>query len=219
MRKHHYRDGQGQNEEMRGRGHREEGKKRDRAEGREQKTERGHEQGRGHGRRGHGLGEEGHGAMHRRQRLFAHGELRLVALDLLAQNPSHGYELIKAIESLTENHYAPSPGVLYPTLDFLQEQNLIAITDELNGRKKFDITDEGRQYLEQRKEELQQILERIKARIAGMALRQHPEMKRALDNIKSVLDLKVNRENTNEETLKKIIGIIDNAAAEIAQID
>ncbi|QTF08635.1 PadR family transcriptional regulator [Brenneria izadpanahii] len=215
MRKHHFRDGQDQNEEMRDRNHRAEGKKRDRVEGREQEAGRGH--GRGHGRRGHR--EEGHGAQHRRQRLFAHGELRLVALDLLAQNPSHGYELIKAIESLTESHYAPSPGVLYPTLDFLQEQSLIAITDELNGRKKFDITDEGRQYLEQRKEELQQILERIKARIAGMALRQHPEMKRALDNIKSVLDLKVNREDSNEETLKKIIGIIDNAAAEIAQLD
>ncbi|MCG8710244.1 PadR family transcriptional regulator [Brenneria sp. 4F2] len=218
MRKHHNHGEQDQTEEARGRGHRGEGKKRGYAAVRELEAGRDHEQKRRHSRRGQG--EEEHGGMHhRRQRLFAHGELRLVALNLLAQNPSHGYELIKAIESLTDSHYAPSPGVLYPTLDFLQEQNLIAITDELNGRKKFDITDDGRQYLEQRKEALQQILERIKTRTAGMALRKHPEMKRALDNIKSVLDLKVNREDINEETLKKIIGIVDNAAAEIAQID
>lgn len=218
MRKHHHQDGQDQKEEMKDRGSRTEGRGKGRAEHREQETGRGQRQSRGHGRRGHG--EEGHRAIHhRRQRLFAHGELRLVALDLLAQNPGHGYELIKAIESLTDGHYAPSPGVLYPTLDFLQEQNLIVITDELNGRKSFEITDDGQRYLEQRREELQQILERIKSHTAGMELRKHPEMKRALDNIKSVLDIKVNREGINEETLKKIIGIVDNAAAEIAQID
>ncbi|STG50311.1 putative transcriptional regulator [Escherichia coli] len=59
----------------------------------------------------------------RRQRFFGHGELRLVILDILSRDDSHGYELIKAIENLTQGNYTPSPGVIYPTLDFLQEQS------------------------------------------------------------------------------------------------
>ena len=66
----------------------------------------------------------------RRQRFFGHGELRLVILDILSRDDSHGYELIKAIENLTQGNYTPSPGVIYPTLDFLQEQSLITIREE-----------------------------------------------------------------------------------------
>jgi DNA-binding PadR family transcriptional regulator len=53
--------------------------------------------------------------------------LRLVILDFLSRDDSHGDELIKAIENLTQGNYTPSPGVIYPTLDFLQEQSLITI--------------------------------------------------------------------------------------------
>ena len=85
-----------------------------------------HEQGCGH-RHGRSGG--------RRQRFFGHGELRLVILDILTRDASHGYELIKAIETLTQGNYTPSPGVVYPTLDFLQDQELITISDEEGGRK------------------------------------------------------------------------------------
>lgn len=82
-----------------------------------------------HGERG---GRRGGG---RRQRFFGHGELRLVILDILSRSASHGYELIKEIESLTQGNYSPSPGVIYPTLDLLQDQGLIGVAEE-NGRKK-----------------------------------------------------------------------------------
>lgn len=72
----------------------------------------------------------------RRQRFFGHGELRLVILDILSREASHGYELIKAIENLTQGNYTPSPGVIYPTLDFLQDQAFITISEEDGGRKK-----------------------------------------------------------------------------------
>ncbi len=78
-----------------------------------------------HGRRGGG----------RRQRFFGHGELRLIILDILSRSASHGYELIKEIETLTRGNYSPSPGVIYPTLDLLQDQGLISVEDD-NGRKK-----------------------------------------------------------------------------------
>ena len=160
-----------------------------------------------------------HGGGGRRQRFFGHGELRLVILDILTRNASHGYELIKEIESLTQGHYTPSPGVIYPTLDFLQDQQFISITEEENGRKRIEITVAGQQWLEENLEQLENIQTRIKARCVGAQLRKNPQMKRALDNFKAVLDLRVNQASLSDAQLKQIIGVIDRAALEIAQLD
>jgi len=133
---------------------------------------------------------------HRRPRFFGNGELRLVMLDLLCAGASHGYELIKAIETLTAGHYAPSPGVVYPTLEALEAQGFVVLHEEENGRKKIAITDAGRAWLVENREALDHI-----------------------DNMKAVLDLKVNQAEISPETLKQIIGIIDRAALEISQLD
>jgi DNA-binding PadR family transcriptional regulator len=108
----------------------------------------------------HAHHEQGHDHPHhhgggRRQRFFGHGELRLVILDILTRNASHGYELIKEIESLTQGNYTPSPGVIYPTLDFLQDQQFINITEQENGRKKIAITVAGQQWLDENLEQLE----------------------------------------------------------------
>ena len=57
--------------------------------------------------------------------MFGQGELRLALLKLVADQPRHGYELIKAIEELTGGDYAPSPGAVYPTLQLLADEGLI----------------------------------------------------------------------------------------------
>jgi len=142
-----------------------------------------------------------------------------VILDILTRDASHGYELIKAIETLTQGNYTPSPGVIYPTLDFLQDQSLIAIRDEEGGRKQITITEQGLQWLEENQEHLEHIHERIKARCVGFELRKNPQMKRALENFKAVLDLRVNHGDTSEAQIKKIIGIIDRASLDITQLD
>lgn len=155
----------------------------------------------------------------RRQRFFGHGELRLVILDLLTRNASHGYELIKDIESMTQGNYTPSPGVIYPTLDFLQDQAFITITEEENGRKQIAITVAGQRWLDENLELLENIQARIKARCVGFQLRKNPQMKRAIDNFKAVLDLKVNQEGLSDAQLKQIIAVIDRASLEINQLD
>lgn len=155
----------------------------------------------------------------RRQRFFGHGELRLVILDRVCRNASHGYEIIKEIETLSQGNYTPSPGVIYPTLDLLQDQQLITISDEDGARKKIAITVMGQQWLEENREHLEQIYARIKARCVGYELRKNPQMKRAIDNLKAVLDLKVNHEEISAAQLKTIIAIIDRAALEISQLD
>ncbi|MTH45794.1 PadR family transcriptional regulator [Intestinirhabdus alba] len=169
--------------------------------------------------------EEGDKAPHpdrgggRRQRLFGHGELRLVILDILSREASHGYELIKAIEALTHGSYTPSPGVIYPTLDFLQDQALITIKEENSGRKKITITAQGQNWLAENRQQLAHIQARVQARSVGFELRKNPQMKRALDNFKAVLDLRVNQGDISPAQLKKIIGIIDRAALDISQLD
>ena len=147
------------------------------------------------------------------------GDLRLVILDILTRNASHGYELIKEIENLTQGHYTPSPGGIYPTLGYVQDQALITITEEENGRKRMAINAAGEQWLDDNREQLEQIQTRIKARSVGFQLRKNPQMKRALDNFKAVLDLKVNQGELSDAQLKQIIGVIDRAALEISQLD
>ncbi|KOC88183.1 PadR family transcriptional regulator [Winslowiella iniecta] len=156
---------------------------------------------------------------HSRQRFFAHGDLRLVVLDILSRSASHGYELIKEIESLTLGHYVPSAGVIYPTLDYLQQQNFIRVSHGEQGRKDIAITDNGRFWLDEQSTQLEQIKQRINARIVGHGLRKNPAMKLALDNIKAVLDQKVNRESASEQTLEKIIAILNRASEDISALD
>lgn len=120
---------------------------------------------------------------------------------------------------MTQGNYAPSPGVIYPTLDFLQDQAFITITEEENGRKKIAITVAGQHWLDENLEQLENIQARIKARCVGFQLRKNPQMKRALDNFKAVLDMKVNQEGLSDAQLKHIIGVIDRASLEIAQLD
>src|SRR3954471_22158436 len=109
-----------------------------------------------------GDGPEGRGRRGRRsRRMFESGELRLVLLKLIADEPRHGYDLIRAIEDLTGGEYAPSPGVIYPTLTLLQDMGLIEEAPVEGARKPFQATDEGRAHLEERSGEVDGLFERL----------------------------------------------------------
>jgi DNA-binding PadR family transcriptional regulator len=104
--------------------------------------------------RGHGFGRFGgggggfDGAEFRAGRKLSGGDLQLLVLALLAENPSHGYELIKALEDRSSGFYAPSPGMVYPALTYLEELGYATV--EADGAKKlYRITDAGRAHLEQ----------------------------------------------------------------------
>ena len=85
--------------------------------------------------------------MMRAGRMLAQGDLRLLALALIAEQPRHGYEIIKVLEDKTEGWYAPSPGIVYPTLTYLEEAGYV--TAQADGAKRlYTITAEGRAYLE-----------------------------------------------------------------------
>ncbi len=107
-----------------------------------------HEEGRGpRGRHGDPSehGDHGRRGGGRRQRFFGHGELRLIILDILSRSASHGYELIKEIETLTRGELQPQPGGdLSDAGSAPRTEGLISVEDD-NGRKKILISEEGKQ--------------------------------------------------------------------------
>jgi DNA-binding PadR family transcriptional regulator len=81
-----------------------------------------------------------------------------VVLALLADTPRHGYDIIKALEERSHGVYTPSPGVVYPTLTYLEEVGYVSATAEGN-KKVYAITDAGRTYLAENRELADMVLE------------------------------------------------------------
>ena len=110
-----------------------------------------------HGRGGGPFGRHRGGPFGGRgRRLFDPGALRLVVLGLIAEEPRHGYDIIKALEAKFQGAYSPSPGAIYPMLQMLEEADLVA--SEANGNKRrYSITEQGQAYLAEQAEELAKI--------------------------------------------------------------
>ena len=196
----------------------------------------GHEDGRGlwaaprFGRpgRGHGWGpgpSGGGGDWFRIGRMLAQGDLKLLALALIAEKPRHGYELIKLLEEQTSGSYSPSPGVVYPTLTFLEEAGYV--TAEVEGAKKlYTITKKGRDYLEENRDIADEILERLAAVGKKLARRRRAWEQRNGDDVRGVPQLvgaaienlraaASKRLNADENSEARIVEILARAAQEI----
>ena len=85
----------------------------------------------------------------RRGTSFHKGDLKYVILDLLKDKPRHGYDIIRELEELSYGFYKPSPGVIYPTLQMLQEMGYVSSTEQ-EGKRIYSITEEGLEFLENR---------------------------------------------------------------------
>lgn len=117
-----------------------------------------------HGHGGFGRGFMGGDGFPGGRRLGA-AELQLLLLALLADQPAHGYELIRMLEERSGGFYAPSPGMVYPALTYLEELGHAAVTPEGN-RKLYTLTDAGRAHFDAHREQAELILDML-ARIGG----------------------------------------------------
>lgn len=176
---------------------------------------------------GHGgpPGFGGGGDMMRAGRMLATGDLRLIALALIAEQPRHGYEIIKVLEEKTSGWYAPSPGMVYPTLTFLEEAGYV--TGETEGAKKlYTITEEGRAHLAENRDFVDAVLERLAAvgdKIARMRRRAAgegeddrphlpPLVRAALVNLRDVAGERLAQDADAEA---KLVEILARAAQEL----
>jgi DNA-binding PadR family transcriptional regulator len=153
-----------------------------------------------------------------RRRMFEGGELRLVLLKLIADQPRHGYDLIRAIEELTGGEYAPSPGVIYPTLTLLQDMGLIEEAAGEGPRKNFGATAEGRDYLDQRTEEVEALFERLRDLQPSQHAAGASPLWRAMRNLGVAIRHRVGRGNLTEETLYEAAALIDELAQKIERL-
>ncbi|ASY43375.1 MAG: PadR family transcriptional regulator [Pseudomonadota bacterium] len=173
--------------------------------------------GRGDGPRGSGpLGGGGRGGG--RRRLFDNDALKLILLKLIADMPRHGYDLIREIESLSGEVYAPSPGVVYPTLTLLADMGLIAEQPGQGSRKLFAITDEGTAYLDEHKAGLTLVMERI-ASLAQKAERtDSAPVRRAMHNLRMAIQGRLEKEGADAQTMFDVASLIDEAATKIERL-
>ena len=164
-----------------------------------------------------GHGRHGRGARSGLGRFFAHGDLRLVILHLIAEKPRHGYEIIKAIEERVGGAYSPSPGVIYPTLTLLEELGHVTVSPGDGAKKLHTITAEGGAYLDGHRTAVDALLARMteasRAHDGGPA----PQIMRAMGNMKLALRLRLSRGPLSEEQINAVAAAIDGAATRVEQ--
>ena len=162
--------------------------------------------------RGEGRGRHmGRGG--RLRRFLEHGDLRLLVLHLIGQDPRHGYELIREIETLTGGAYAPSPGVVYPTLTMLEELGQAEATAE-GAKKLYAITEAGRAALAEQHTALAAIL----ARLADAPPRETATpVLRAMENLRTALKLKLGGGAATAELARTIADLLDETTRKIEE--
>jgi DNA-binding PadR family transcriptional regulator len=185
-----------------------------------------------HGERGHGEERHRHGrgwwddrrerweahAGGGRERFFDNGHLRLVILQLIADKPSYGYEIIKAIEEKLSGGYAPSPGVVYPTLTLLEEEGLAMVASTEGSKRLYAATEEGKAFLKTNQPILKAIFGRMQQAGRMFGRGRSPQIQRAIMNLKFALKMRVERGTLNTEQLGKIAEAIDAAARTIDEV-
>jgi DNA-binding PadR family transcriptional regulator len=164
----------------------------------------------------HGRHEGGRGMRGMRgglRRFFDHGDLRFVLLKLIADQPSHGYELIKAVEQAVGGAYSPSPGVVYPTLTHLEELGHVAATPD-GGKKLYTLTPEGQAFLDANARQVEALFARM-GEAAARSTVSSPRLLRAQENLKTALRLKLTGSALSETQVAAIAAILDEAAAAV----
>lgn len=152
-----------------------------------------------------------------RRRVFDGGELKLVLLKLIADKPRHGYDVIRAIEERTGGAYAPSPGIVYPTLTLLSDMGLIDEQVTEGARKQFAITADGTAHLAEHAAEVTAMFARLDALGEMRERTDAVPVRRAMHNLRSVLMHRLG-EGLDKEKLLDAVALIDEAASKIERL-
>ncbi len=158
-----------------------------------------------------------------RERFFEGGDLQLIILSLLAEKPSYGYELIKAIEDRMGGGYAPSPGVIYPTLTLLEERGFAQVEPSEGTRKTYSITEAGHAELRAQADRLADLMDRFQEGKERFGQGRSPKIRRAfLELRQSVLRVglraRESRSGISDEQIDRITDAIQKAARAIDEI-
>jgi DNA-binding PadR family transcriptional regulator len=162
----------------------------------------------GFGARGKGRGRGWRGQW------FESGDMKYVILKLLRDKPMHGYEVMKALEERTHGCYKPSPGTVYPTLQWLEDEGLVA-AKEAEGKKVYEITDAGRAFLDEHRTVVEDIFDRVTETIERVVAEPVADVNRAVGRVVSQAYRAAWKLSDDVERSKRISEILDKAAADI----
>ena len=140
------------------------------------------------------------------------------ALKLIADEPRHGYDLIRAVEDMTGGEYAPSPGIVYPTLTMLDEMGLIEERKSKDSKKVFAATEEGRVHLDENLDQVEELIERLTDMRPPERSDAGPAISRAVKNLMTAMTQRVSRGGFDQELLHEIAAILDDAAQRIERV-
>ncbi|MCC6772240.1 MAG: helix-turn-helix transcriptional regulator [Gemmatimonadaceae bacterium] len=183
----------------------------------------------GAGRRGWGFGDDfsamfwggggrRRGGPFRGGRMFEQGDLKYVILQLLAEKPRHGYEIIKELEDRCAGSYAPSAGTVYPTLALLEDLGYASVALEEGGKKVYSITDEGRAYLVQNQSAVDDIFERIAEFGASFLSDGMREINRAMGSVGKSTYANAASYFRDKEKVARVREVLERSAKEIDEI-
>ncbi len=151
-------------------------------------------------------------------RMFEQGDLRYVVLRLLEEKPRHGYEIIKALEERFGGTYAPSPGVVYPTLQLLDDLGYARIVPGAEGKKTYEITDAGRAYLAENRETVESIFERIGKLVGHFMDEPMTDLHAAFRKVGAAAYGRATDSVAQPATMRKIVEALERAVREIDAI-
>ena len=153
-----------------------------------------------------------------RKRLFEAGEMKLLVLHFISQQPKYSYDIIKDVANLVGGNYKPSTGTICPTINYLEEQQYTRIEMTEDERKQYHITALGQAHLAEHQQTLQKTLTRFSTRQQIQTNEQYVDIKRAMENLKTSLRLKIQHSELTDDQVRKIAEHIDQAAVEIARL-
>jgi len=172
------------------------------------------------GRRGGGGHGGGMGGSRRGKR-FAGEDIQLLLLSLIKEKPSHGYELIKAIDELSGGAYAPSPGVVYPLLSMLVELGHLDESSTANGRKTFQITESGIVYVEGDRNTFERVIglrAQLKSLASEASRTDTGPVRRAMMNLRTAAVQRMGKEGATDQLAFDVAAILDEAAQKIERL-
>src|SRR5207244_11219506 len=153
------------------------------------------------------------GPRSRRRRWFESRDRKYVILKLLKDKPRHGYEVMKELEEQLHGCYSPSPGTVYPTLQWLEDEGLVVGRD-VEGKKVYEITDTGRTFLDEHKDIVEDIFDRVTETVERTVGGSMVEVNRALVQLVKAV-YRTGWKADNDAARKRVAEILSKATAEI----
>ena len=152
-----------------------------------------------------------------RRQWFESGDMKYVILKLLQDKPRHGYEVMKELEERMHGCYSPSPGTVYPTLQWLEDEGLVR-SRELEGKKIYEVTDAGRRFLDEHHDVVDDIFARVREAVERMAGGAMADVNRAVGRLVKAV-YRTGWKMNDDAGRKRVADVLARAAEEIEALE